>query len=95
MVWCIDLVTKLHPPGLRGETVCITAVDPFTIFVLADSLPDKSSASTMKWLHARVVCMFGVPYAVRVDKGTEFRGQFERYCEGLGIRLMTIYTAHP
>ena len=66
-VWCIDLVTKLFPPGASGETTCIVAVDPFTKFVLADPLMDKSSASTMRWLHSRIVCMFGVPYAVRAD----------------------------
>jgi hypothetical protein len=75
-VWCIDLVTKLEPPGARGESICIVAVDPFTKFVLADPLEDKSSVGTMKWLHQRVVCFFGVPLAIRIDQGTEFKGQF-------------------
>jgi hypothetical protein len=52
--------------------VCAVAVDPFTKFVVADPLPDKSSMSTMRWLHARIVCMFGVPLALRVDLGREF-----------------------
>ena len=66
-VWCVDLVTKLEPPGPNGETICITAVDPFTKFVLADPLTDRSSASTMRWLNARIVSFFGVPYCLRVD----------------------------
>lgn len=94
-VWCVDLVTKLEPVGPGGETVCIVAVCPFTKFVLADPLPDKSSSSTMKWLHARVVCMFGVPLAIRVDQGTEFKGLFQSYCDSLGVKIMAIYTAHP
>ncbi len=75
-VWCIDLVTHLQPPGPRGESICIVAVCPFTKFVVADALPDKSSLSTMRWMHQRITCFFGVPYAVRVDQGTEFRGRF-------------------
>jgi hypothetical protein len=94
-VWCIDLVTKLSPPGPRGETTCIVAVCPFSKFVLADPLPDKSSESTMKWLHHRVVCFFGVPYAVRVDQGTEFRGRFSKYCGDMGVKVMAIFTSHP
>jgi hypothetical protein len=88
-------MTKLSPPGTSGETICIVAVCPFSKFVLADPLPDKSSATTSRWFHSRVVCFFGVPYAVRVDQGTEFRGRFSQYCEGMGIHIMAVYTAHP
>ena len=66
----------MEPPGALGETTCIVAVDPFTKFVLADPLRSKSSGETMRWFHHRVVCVFGVPLAVRVDQGTEFRGEF-------------------
>lgn len=85
-MWCVDLVTKMEPPGAGGETVCVVAVCPFSKFVVADPLPDKSSSSTMKWLHSRIVCMFGVPYAIRVDQGTEFKGKFLRYCDSMGIK---------
>ncbi len=70
-------------------------MDPFTKFVLADPLGDKSSSTTMKWLHHRVTCFFGVPLALRVDQGTEFKGQFQKYCDHMGIKLMVVYTAHP
>jgi hypothetical protein len=94
-VWCLDLMTKLSPPGPRGENTCIVAVCPFTKFVLADAIPDKASKTTMQWFHHRVVCFFGVPHAVRVDQGTEFWGSFQQYCESMGIRVMAVYTAHP
>ncbi len=66
-VWCLDLITKLEPPGAEGETICMVAVDPFSKFVLADPLKSKSSGETMRWLHHRIVCFFGVPLALRVD----------------------------
>lgn len=71
------------------------AVCPFSKFVLADPLHDKSSEGTMRWFHHRVVCFFGVPSAVRVDQGTEFRGRFQAYCEELGVKVMAVYTSHP
>ncbi len=88
-------MTHLSPPGPRGETICVVAVCPFSKFVVADALPDKSSQTTTRWLHERITCFFGVPYAVRVDQGTEFRGRFQAYCEGLGVRVMAVYTSHP
>jgi hypothetical protein len=49
----------------------------------------------MRWFHNRVVCFFGVPLAVRVDQGTEFKGRFQLYFQDLGIKVMSVYTAHP
>ncbi len=49
----------------------------------------------MRWFHHRVVCFFGVPLAVRVDQGTEFKGEFQKYCQRLGVHIMVVYTAHP
>ena len=66
-LWCVDLVTKLEPPGRHGETLCITAVCPFSKWVEAAPLPDKSSTTTMQWLHEFIVCRFGVPWGLRVD----------------------------
>ena len=94
-VWCIDLMTKLSPMGPRGESTCIVAVCPFSKFVLADALTDKSSESTMRWFALRVVSFFGVPMAVRVDQGTEFKGRFQRLCEYLGVQVRAVYTSHP
>ena len=30
-----------------------------------------------------------------MDQGKEFCGKFREYCEYLGIKLLTVYTAHP
>ena len=49
----------------------------------------------MQWFHLRIIAQFGVPWGVRVDQGTEFKGRFLEYCLALGIKVLTIYTAHP
>jgi transposase InsO family protein len=94
-LWALDLVTRLLPPGKNGETTLGVAVCPFSKWIEAQPLPDKSSHTIMQWFHFRIVCQFGVPWGVRVDQGTEFKGRFQEYCEYLGIKILTIYTAHP
>ncbi len=75
--------------------MCITAVCPFSKWVEAAPLADKSSQGTTHWLHSQIVCRFGVPWGLRVDQGTEFKGAFREYCAHLGIQLLPIFTSHP
>ena len=66
-LWAIDLVTKLQPPGKHGETTLVVAVCPFSKWVEAAPLEDKSSHSVATWFHSQVVCRFGVPWGIRMD----------------------------
>lgn len=73
----------------------VVAVCPFSKWVEASPLENKGSYTVAEWFHAQIVCRFGVPWGVRLDQGKEFRGAFEEYCNNLGVRLLTVYTAHP
>ena len=66
-MWCIDLVTHLEPPGRNGETTMVVAVCPFSKWVEAAPLVDKSAQTTVQWLHSEIVCRYRVPVAIRVD----------------------------
>jgi hypothetical protein len=46
-LWALDLVTRLLPPGKNGETTLGVAVCPFSKWVEAQPLPDKSSHTIM------------------------------------------------
>ena len=94
-MWAIDLVTRLGPPGAHGETTLVVAVCPFSKWVEAAPVENKSSFTITSWFHSQIVCRFGVPWGIRVDKGKEFRGFMEGYCRDMGIRVLTVYAAHP
>ena len=66
-LWAIDLVAKLQPPGKHGEITLVVAVCPFSKWVEAAPLEDKSSHSVATWFHSQVVCRFGVPWGIRMD----------------------------
>ena len=42
-----------------------------------------------------MVCRYGVPVAVRADRGREFAGEFAAYLESIGTVLSVVSTAHP
>ena len=45
--------------------------------------------------HKHITCRFGVPSIVRVDRGTEYAGEFSKYLRSLGVVISLISTAHP
>ena len=68
VVWCIDLLIKLHPVGPNGEQYVILAVHPFTKWVAAGILACKDALTVVHWFHINITCYFGVPLAVCTDR---------------------------
>ena len=73
----------------------IVAICVFCKWVELGLLKDLSSASVRDWFHENIVCRYGVPAAVRCDRGAEFRGEFESYCKCNGIQIHCIATRNP
>ena len=69
-------LTPVSPGG--GKDV-IVAVDPFTRWVEIGILATLNSMHTAHWFHEQIICRYGVPAAVRTDKGTEYQGMFDTY----------------
>ena len=42
-----------------------------------------------------MICRYGVPTCLRVDRGSEFKGKVVRYCKSMGIALTPIATQNP
>ena len=54
--WVIDTMTGLFPPGHRGETCFVLAVDAFTKYVVGDPIEDLASSTLAAWAHRRITC---------------------------------------
>ena len=93
--WVLDTMTNLAPPGPAGEDTIVLAVDAFSKYVVGAALVDRCAATVARWFNSAVVCVFGIPAAIRVDRGTEFLGEFRQYCRSLGIEYKTINVAWP
>ena len=55
----------------------------------------KDAATISRWFHNNIVCRYGTPLLVRLDRRTEFRGRFATYLASIGVQQAYISTAHP
>ena len=93
-IWAIDLVGPL-PKRPAGETYVVVCVDAFTKWVEIRVLSDKLSTSLTDFFYEDIIARYGVPVAVRSDRGTEFKGAFDRLCDLFSIRHYTTAPYHP
>ncbi len=66
----------LTPMAPDGAEDVIVAVDPYSKWVELGRLPKLNSHETAQFFHSEIVCRYGVPRAVRSDRGTEYAGRF-------------------
>ncbi len=88
-IWSLDLafVDKLAKYN-KGVKYLLVAVDVLSRYLRVQPMKDKyaktAAAAFAKMLNKRVK-----PEKVWVDKGTEFKAEFERYCKRKAIHLYT------
>jgi hypothetical protein len=73
----------------------MVCVCPISKWVEAIPVPDRASLTMAKAFHEHVVCRYGVPGFVRVDRGLEYRGDFAAYLRSIGTVICMVSTAHP
>ena len=82
----IDLVGPL-PENNEDYTYILTIEDAFTRFVTAVPIRDKRSITVARVLLDRWISIFGCPYYIKSDQGTEFTSQvFKDLMTLLGIK---------
>ena len=65
--WCVNLITNLVPRGPNGERYLLVAVCAYTKWVEAGVLTGRLAKNKADWVHANIVCHFGVPLVIRTD----------------------------
>ena len=93
--WAIDSVVRLKPPDPAGRQYLVVCVDVFSKWLEYGILGELSSGAVTYWFHENITCRFGVPFSVHCDNGLEYRGDFAKYCEDLGIRRSPVSVNHP
>ena len=73
----------------------VIAADIFTKWPEYCILAHLDSYHVAAFIHEYIVCRYGVPTLLRVDRGSEFKGEVIRYCKSMGIALTTIATQNP
>ena len=88
-VWyyALDCFVGLTPAAPNGRTVVVIAIDLFTKWLEYCILAHLDSFHVAHFIHECIVCRYGVPTRLRVDRGSEFKGEVLRYCGSMGITV--------
>ena len=76
--WFIDLL-------IWGRHILVMVVCPFSKWVEVGILPIKHSSTVGGWVHAELLCRYGLPQVIRLDCSAEFRGAFEVNLQDMGL----------
>ena len=88
-IWSLDLayVDKLAQYN-KDVKYLLVAVDVLSRYVRVQPLKNKYASTTSK-AFAKMLNRKTKPERVWTDKGTEFKGEFAKFCKGKGIRMYT------
>lgn len=90
-IWSIDSIPNLA--GHRG--LVIICVDCFSKWIELGITKSHLGKETWAWFYTNIICRYGVPYIVRSDQGTEYKGEFAKGCEEWGIMMRRASTRYP
>ena len=93
--WAVDCITHLQPAAPDGSTSVLACVCCWSKFVVAVPVPDLKSSTITTTFHKEVTTLFGPPYWIRVDNGSEFKGDFVAYCIAQGIHMRRTSSNNP
>jgi hypothetical protein len=84
------------PPAQGNLKYVVVAVEYFSKWIEAKPLATITSATVHKFFWQNIVCRFGVPKAITVDKGTQFDVKtFKDFCDRIGTKIYFASVRHP
>lgn len=84
------------PRSTKGNSYVLAVVDSLTKFILLFPLRKATSQAITRTIEEHVFMLFGVPQAIRVDNGVQFRSNdFRKLAETYKVKLSFNPTYHP
>jgi len=89
--WAIDLVdlNKLKRYN-NNNRYLFSCIDVFSKYAWVEPMKTKTSAASLKVFKNILRKSGRKPRKIQVDKGTEFKGQFKRFCDQNGIQIFSV-----
>ena len=86
-IWCMDLafVDKLASQN-KGVKYLLVAVDVFLRFVRVQTMKTKYAKDTLQ-AFKKMISRKNTPEKLWVDKGTEYGGNFKKFCKKKSIEI--------
>ncbi|RVX10135.1 hypothetical protein VitviT2T_003772 [Vitis vinifera] len=85
-VWGIDIIGKISPKSSNGHEFILVAIDYFTKWVEATSYAKLTSTRVASFIRSHIICRYGVPHELILDRGAHFRAEVETLLQKYGIQ---------
>ena len=86
LVWGIDVIGKILSKSSSGHAFILVAIDYFTKWVKATSYAKLNAAKVATFIKSHIICRYGVPHELILDKGVHFRREVGTLVQRYGIQ---------
>ena len=74
------------PKSSSGHEFILVAIDYFTKWVEATSYAKLNAAKVAAFIRSHIICRYGVPYELILDRGVHFRGEVDTLLQRYGFQ---------
>ncbi|WJZ98532.1 hypothetical protein VitviT2T_017047 [Vitis vinifera] len=82
----IDIIRKISPKSSNDHEFILVAIDYFTKWVEAASYAKLTSTRVARFIRSHIICRYGVPQELILDRGAHFRAEVETLLQKYGIQ---------
>ena len=82
----IDIIGKSSPKSSSGHEFIPVAIDYFTKWVEDTSYAKLNAAKVATFIRSHIICRYGVPHELILDRGVHFRGEVDTLLQRYGIQ---------
>ena len=94
-VWGIDIIGKVSPKSSSGHEFILVAIDYFTKWVEVASYARLTSAKVVNFIRSHIICCYGVPHELILDRGVHFRVEVDTLLQRYSISITDhLHTGH-
>ena len=80
------MIGKVSLKSSSGHGYILVTIDYFTKWVEADSYANLIATKVAKFIISHIICRYGIPRELILDRGVHFRGEVDTLVQEYGIQ---------
>ena len=93
--WGVDVIGKVSLKSSSGHEYVLVVIDYFTKWVEAASYASLIVAKVAKFIRSHIICQYGIPHGLILDREVHFRGEVDTLVQEYGIWHHRLSTYGP
>ena len=95
LVWGVDVIGKVSLKSSSGHEYILVAIDYFTKWVEVASYASLTAAKVAKFIRSHIICQYGIPHGLILDREVHFRGEVDTLVQEYGIQHHRSFAYRP